>query len=470
MPFSNPSQAVILGAGPAGLGAAYEMARTGIPGTVVEQHDRVGGLCRTLESEGYRFDIGGHRFLSRCPEINRLWREVLGPELGLKGRKSRIYYKGKFYDYPLKPWGVLRKIGVYETGRSILSYLAAQLKPGLDEDHFEGWMIRRFGRRLYENFFRSYTEKVWGIPCTELSSDWASQRIQQLSLHRLVTQAFSQKGNQKIKSLSESFLYPRLGPGQFCERLRELAEAGGILFSLNAAVREIHHDGSRIQYVIVQTPQGWQRVAGEFFLSSIPLSEFVMCLRPQAPRDVIRAAESLRFRSFISVNLIFDRPEIFEDHWLYIHTPQIRAGRVQNFKNWSDAMVPDPDKTSLGVEYFVTKGDDLWSMCDEDLIRFAVDEMDKLGLVGREHFVKGFVVCVSDAYPVYQPGYQECAGRIRTFLEGFVNLQVMGRAGLFRYNNTDHALLTGLYGARNLRGGAHDLWSVDPDRLTVPVL
>lgn len=457
-------KAVILGAGPAGLAAAYELTRGLSDCQVVEKSATAGGLCRTLSFDQFLFDIGGHRFLSRSAEVNALWQEILGDELLVKTRKSRIYFRGRFFDYPLRPLDALKKLGFWEAARCIGSYARAQTLPAQEGDSFESWMVRRFGRRLYENFFKTYTEKVWGIPCSELSSDWAEQRIQQLTLRQAIGRALFPAQKKAIKTLTDTFYYPRRGPGQFFDRLREKSESAGADFFFGRDVREIHTQGSEVVRVETVTqdgePETWK---GDAFLASLPLSLLVFKMRPLPPEDILKAAASLRFRSFIAVNLVFEGTQLFDDQWIYLHSPAVKAGRLQNYKNWSEGMVPDSSKTSLGMEYFVSEGDELWRYDEQDMVELALRELEILGLASRKQFVKGFTVRVPNAYPVYGPGYETSVLKIRRYVERFKNLQVMGRAGLFRYNNSDHAILTGLFAARNMRGAGHDLWSVDPD-------
>lgn len=459
-------KAVILGAGPAGVTAAHELSSQGIECDVIEREKTAGGLCRTLNYDGYLFDIGGHRFLSRSVEVNALWQSVLGEDLLTRQRKSRIFYRGNFFDYPLRPWDALKKMGVAGTLKSLASYTAAQLRPPQDLASFENWMIRRFGRHLYESFFKTYTEKVWGISCRELSSDWADQRIQQLSLFKAVIQAFTPRANKRIKSLTEAFGYPRQGPGQFYDRLRERCEQKGASFHFKSAVKKIICDGSRIQAVVVADRDGQTReFSGDHYLASIPITSLIRAFEPEVPANIREAVGNLGFRAFISVNLIYNVKDLFDDNWIYLHSPDVYAGRIQNYKNWSPEMVPLPDTTSLGVEYFCSPGDRLWRLNERDMIQLAVDELEQLGIVERKKYVKGFCVRVAHAYPIYQPGYREALQQIHGYLSNFKNLQMMGRAGLFRYNNSDHAILTGLNAARNVMGEQHDLWTIDPDRV-----
>ncbi|MBU3759120.1 MAG: NAD(P)/FAD-dependent oxidoreductase [Candidatus Omnitrophica bacterium] len=455
------------GAGPAGLAAAYELSRAGLPCDVIEKSSSPGGLCRTLNRDGFLFDIGGHRFLSRSEEVNALWRLILGDDLLTRRRKSRIHFRGRFFDYPLRPLNALSRLGPMESALCAASYARARLFPPKDISSFESWMIRRFGRRLYENFFKTYTEKVWGIPCSELSSDWAEQRIQKLTLRQAVLRSLLPASGPGIKTLSDSFLYPRLGPGQFMEGLRLKAEDQGCVFSFGRDVREICVSGQSVLSVSTVDRDGvFQTWEAENFLCSLPLPLIVRKLRPMPPDEILDAAASLKFRSFIAVNLVFDSPDLFDDQWIYLHSPSVRAGRLQNYKNWSPGMVPDPSKTSLGAEYFVTEGDDVWRMDDSALIGLALGELSRLGIADTSRFISGFTVRVAHAYPVYNPGYDRAVARIRDYLSRYRNFQVMGRAGLFRYNNSDHALLTGLRAARNIGGASYDLWNVDPDAET----
>lgn len=455
---------MIIGAGPAGLACAHELARAGIAALVIDRNSEAGGLLRTLVRDDFLFDIGGHRFLSKSDEVNDLWKEILGEDLLRVKRRSRILYRKKYFEYPLKISNVLKELGPLETLRSLASYLASRTFASCDGKNFEGWMIKRFGRRLYETFFKTYTEKVWGIPCCEISSDWASQRMQGLSLGQAVLRALFPGGEPRFKTLSDEFLYPVLGPGMFCEKLKERTESKGTRYLLETDVKEVHYHGDRVTQLVVQTRDEPEKVIrGDMFFSCIPLSLLVWKLRPSIPEAVLSAAAMLKFRSFVSVYLIVDAESLFPDNWIYLHSPEVKAARIQNYKNWSSRMVPDPTKTSLGVEYFVTEGDDIWNLGNAELIDLAAGELQRLGLVSSKALVSGFVARVPNAYPVYSPGYQGAVARIRSFLSSFRNLRVMGRAGLFRYNNSDHALLTGICAARNSMGAGYDLWSLDID-------
>jgi protoporphyrinogen oxidase len=462
-PFTSP-KAVVLGAGPAGLACAWELSRHKISTTVVDQNPQAGGLLRAIALDGYHFDIGGHRFLSKSEEVNQLWKEILGPELLHVKRRSRILYRGKYFEYPLQVRNALGNLGPLETLRCIASYLSSKFFPQQAEGHFETWMVRRFGRRLYELFFRTYTEKVWGIPCSALSGDWADQRIQDFSLGKALRDAIKITGRSGCKTLSDDFVYPVLGPGLFCEKLQQQIESNKGHFDFQTSVEKVYHQGGKILHLETRCPDGkTETLRGDHFFASIPLRHLIEKLQPSAPEAVLKAAHELTFRSFMVVFLILDIKNLFPDQWLYIHDPEIKAGRIQNYKNWSAAMVPNNSTTSLGMEYFINQGDATWNLTDKQMTDLAVEELVRLGFDVRSKLLKSLVVRVPDAYPIYSSSYRENLAVLQGFLASITNLQVMGRAGLFRYNNSDHALLTGLYAARNLLGEKHDLWTLDPD-------
>jgi protoporphyrinogen oxidase len=462
--FLSGKKILILGAGPAGLSAAYELATRNIPAVVLEKNPQAGGLLRTLRRNGFLLDIGGHRFLSRNPEINALWLKLLGSNLLRVKRKSSLFYRGQYFSYPLKAFDVLKKFGPWETLRCLASYLVSKIFPASDPARFEGWMIRRFGRRLYSIFFKAYTEKVWGIPCSELSGDWADQRIQNVSLGKTVRKAVKLARTDRFKTFAEDFFYPAFGPGQLCDALREAAEKKNCLYRLGLSVEEIRHSGNKVTDILVCDPAGKKEILpGDFFLSSLPVPELIRKFRPLPPPLVLAAANGLTFRSFIVVYLILEVENLFPDQWLYVHDPEVRIGRIQNYKNWSGSMVPDPSKTSLGIEYFAKEGDSFWNLSDADLRNLALSELAKLGFSVKDRLLDSFVARIPNAYPLYAPNYREHLSALRAYLETFPNLQTLGRGGLFRYDNIDHAMLTGLAAARNLLGERHDLWALDPD-------
>jgi protoporphyrinogen oxidase len=461
---------VIAGGGPAGLTSAYELTKHGHPCVVLESEKHlVGGISRTDTYKGYRFDIGGHRFFSKSEEVNQLWHEILGDELIVRDRLSRIYYDRKFFYYPLKPFDALRKLGIFRSTRMVLSYIKARLRPIRPERSYEDWLVNRFGRLLFNTFFKTYTEKVWGMSTDTISPDWAAQRVKGLDLYRTVLNAFlggrKTKNGEVIKTLIDRFQYPRLGPGQMWEAARDKVKAGGSAVHMDAAVELVEHDGSSVTSFVTRDAKGRRtRYLGHHFVSTLPVRSLIRAMRPAAPPEVVAAAESLRYRDFLTVVLIVDKPETFPDNWIYIHEPQVKLGRVQNFKNWSPAMVPDPSKSSLGLEYFCFEGDDLWTMPDADLIALGRREIDAIGLVRAEDVVDGCVVRMPKAYPVYDEAYQTHLATIRAWLKMFSNLELAGRNGMHKYNNQDHSMMTALLAARNILGlGNFDTWKVNTD-------
>jgi protoporphyrinogen oxidase len=459
---------VIIGAGPAGLTAAYELCKLHSPykAIVLEESSQVGGIARTEVYKGYRFDIGGHRFFTKVKEVNDLWHEVCGEEFLVRQRLSRIYYRQKFFDYPLKPFSALWTIGPYETVRIALSYLKWQVLPNPIEENFEQWVMNRFGGRLFQHFFRTYTEKVWGIPCAEIRADWAEQRIKNLSLKEAVFSSFS--GKSRSASLIEQFHYPRLGPGMMWEMFRDRVVERGNEVRMNSRVIRILNRGDTIDAVEVrqdtETGPATYTLKGSEFISSMPLAELVQAMDPPAPEAVRKAARHLKYRDFLIVVLILDKAEPFADNWIYVHSPEQRVGRIQNFRAWSPDLVPDPSRSSIGMEYFCDSGSELWEMEDSELTELASRELAQLGLATRESVVDGTVIRQEKAYPVYDRGYRHALDQIRGWLDGFKNLQVVGRNGMHRYNNQDHSMLTAMLAARNIMGEAHDLWDVNVER------
>jgi protoporphyrinogen oxidase len=459
---------VILGAGPAGLTAAYELVKHGAPVCVVEQDSKyVGGIARTVEHRGYRFDIGGHRFFSKSQEVEDLWTELMGDEMLTRDRLSRIYYEGRYYDYPLKPFNALRNLGVRETVLCLSSYAAAQIRPHPDPKTLDAWVSNQFGERLFRIFFKTYTEKVWGMPCSELSADWAAQRIKGLDLATVVKNAILPKPRSKdrqkvVKTLIDRFRYPRLGPGQMWERVAAyLGEAGYPIRMGEKAVKLNRSEGGLTS---VETDSG-TTIDGSAFVSSLPIRKLVEIIDPALPEEATRAAASLRYRDFLTVALVIDAKEMFPDNWVYIHDPGVKVGRLQNFKNWSPDMVPDASKTCIGLEYFCFEGDGLWSSSDEELVELAKSELAQLGLCRPEQVLDGAVVRVPKAYPVYDDEYTTHVETIRRHLAAEVpNLHLVGRNGMHKYNNQDHSMMTALIAARNILGlDRRDPWKVNAD-------
>jgi protoporphyrinogen oxidase len=469
------SRVIVIGGGPAGLTAAVEVGRLGVPVTVLERDRLVGGIARTESYKGYRFDIGGHRFFTKIGEVEKFWHDLLGPDFITRPRISRIFYQGKFYDYPLKPMNALSNLGIPTAVAAVLSYAQSQLFPYPREDTFEEWVSNRFGKKLYGIFFKTYTEKVWGIPCSEIRAEWAAQRIQGLSLPVAVWNMFfgPGKGKDVVKTLIEQFEYPRFGPGMMWERAAEFVVKQGGEVCLQTEVVSLRHTSGRVTEVVIRSVAGepahnngarTEIVTGDAFISSMPISELLNKLDPMPPPEVLAAANGLSYRDFISVVLIVRQPNLFPDNWIYIHSPEVRVGRIQNFKNWSPEMVPDPQMTAVGLEYFSTVGDDLWRMSDADLIELGKREMDSIGLLRAVDVVDGTVVRQLKAYPVYNGTYAGYLATLKDYLAGLTNLQTVGRNGLHKYNNQDHSMLTAMLAVRNLAGERHDLWNVNTER------
>jgi protoporphyrinogen oxidase len=458
---------VVIGAGPAGLTAALQLAQAGIPVLVVEASQRVGGLAQTIDYKGFRFDIGGHRFFTKVPAVRDLWRSMLGPDFLQRPRLSRIFFEGKYFDYPLKPIEALLNLGLCRSIVILLSYLWVKIRPVHPEMSFEDWVTNRFGRRLYRIFFETYTEKVWGVPCRTISARWGAQRIQGLSLRTAVTNMvvpWLNRPSSQVKSLINEFEYPRLGPGMMWEAFAARIEQLGGSVLLNARVTALLHDDRAVHAVEIEHNDGRFRQAASNVVSSMALTHLVKSLGSAVPSGVQQAAQGLKYRDFITVAVVVDHPYVFPDNWIYVHDPAVKVGRIQNFKNWSPDMVPDPSKTCLGMEYFCTAGDDIWSRSNDQLVELAKTELGVIGLVDPGLVIDGCVVRVPRAYPIYDEDHGESLSAIRGYVGGFRNLQTIGRNGTHTYNNQDHSMVMGMLAVRNLFGEEHDLWAIDrPD-------
>ncbi len=461
MTHDTSQTTLVLGGGPAGLTAGYLLGQANRSALVFEADDQVGGIAKTVERDGYRFDLGGHRFFTKSIEVDTLWHEVLGDEFLRRPRMSRIYWNNRYLDYPLRGPDVIRKLGPVELARCMGSYARAAVRRNKVDDSLEDWVSNRFGRRLFELFFKSYTEKVWGVPTTEIRAEWAAQRIKGLSFFSAARAAFFGNKDDKVKSLISEFNYPRFGPGQMWEAMRAAIEEQGGEVRLDARVDSMELEGGRITSVVVA---GEAYESPEAVISSLPLREVVEMISPAAPQEVIDAARGLRYRDFLTVALVLDGADPFPDNWIYIHEPGVRVGRIQNFRSWSPWMVPDPDKACVGLEYFCFAGDDLWTMDDDALVALAAQELEQLRLASASRVDRGFAIRVPKAYPIYDADYAERVATIRDWLDGIENLQQVGRNGLHRYNNSDHSMLTAMRAVDNLLTGAHhDIWAVNAE-------
>jgi protoporphyrinogen oxidase len=471
--MTGPNTSVVcIGAGPAGLTAAYLLAKQGAQVTVLEQDPTyVGGISRTATYKGFSFDIGGHRFFSKSAQVNALWTELLEKDFLDRPRKSRIYYRGQLFDYPLRAFDALSKLGVFEAARCVLSYLKVKLSPAGEEKTFEQWVTKRFGTRLFRIFFKTYTEKVWGMKCSEISADWAAQRIKGFSLitaiwHALLPKAAAGSGDKVIKTLINSFRYPRRGPGMLWEEAARRIGAMGGQVLMGRRVSGLSHDGAGWTVVTRAADGTEQRIPCGHVISSMPMRELVTALGTDTRSDLSHAAQNLRYRDFLTVALVVKDRNVFDDNWIYIHEPGVKVGRIQNYKSWSPEMVPDASLNCYGLEYFCFEGDGVWSASDAELIKLASDELVSLKLAERADIVDGTVVRQPKAYPVYDEGYQARVETIRQELETrYPSLHLVGRNGMHKYNNQDHAMMTAMLTVENIRLGrrAFDVWRVNQD-------
>jgi protoporphyrinogen oxidase len=461
---------VIIGAGPAGLTAAYMLTKRGVSATVLEADTIVGGISRTTERDGWRFDIGGHRFFTKVKAVEDLWFEILGKDdFLLRSRSSRIYYRGKFYDYPIVPMNALRNLGFVEAVRCVASYLWVRIHPPKDKSTLEGFVASRFGWRLYRHFFKTQSEKVWGVPCTEIQADWGAQRIKNLSLFRAVWEALKPKGlrrrtdkSKQVTSLIEAFHYPKFGPGMMWERCTELVTAQGAKVVFDAKVQKIEHRDGRAVAVVATTDGTDSRYECTEVVSSMPIGALLRSMDPPVPAEVIGAADALRYRDFMTVALVVPEADGFPDNWIYINDADVEVGRIQNFGQWSPYLVKD-GRTCLGLEFFVNEGDHMWTKSDDDLIEQGKRELEQIGLVDASHVEAGYVVRMPKAYPMYDAVYKENVATLAAWLsEHTPNVYPVGRNGMHRYNNQDHSMYTAMLSVENiLDGTGHDIWNVN---------
>lgn len=461
------NEVLILGAGPAGLSCAHGLCERSVCPIVWERHEQVGGLCRTIPYKGFKFDVGPHRFFTRNDEVDGLWHSAGGADILSVKRLTRILYRNHLFRYPLQPLDALRGLGIGTSVGALFSYIRQRATSSkIPPAHFEDWVIREFGKVLYEIFFKTYTEKVWGIPCAQIAAEWASQRIKGLDLGKALLYAVMPFLNrkQRVKSLIDEFDYPRLGAGQVYEKMAQGVVQGGGSIVLGATAHMITHDGNRVTYVEGLDSKGRFGCHVEHLFSSIPLTEFVMKLRPMAPERVLDAVRALYYRDHITVNLIVRRASVFPDNWVYVHSPEVRMARIASYGNFSTEMLTSPSKSALSVEYFTFAHEDLWRMGDSELVELATEELCRVGLVREDEVEDGFVLREKDAYPTYFTKYRQHLDIVKDYLAVFKNVMVMGRGGMYRYNNQDHSILSGLLAARNYCGEQHDLWEINEEK------
>jgi len=470
----NDSTVAVIGAGPAGLTAAYLLSKAGVKVSVLEADpELVGGIARTARYKGYHFDIGGHRFFSKSKEVEDLWTELLPHDMLDRPRSSRIFYRGKLFSYPLKAIEALLKLGILESFLCVLSYAKARLFPVRDPKNFEDWVSNQFGKRLFSIFFKTYTEKVWGMSCKEISADWAAQRIKGLSLASAIWNALLPKRKPRdkskvIKTLIDSFRYPRKGPGMLWEACADkIRAAGGEIVMGHRVVACSYDERGETWTVTHQDATGARHTtAARHVISSAPLRDLARGLEPGLSTKAAAAASKLKYRDFLTVVLILKDKDLFDDNWIYIHDPSVRMGRIQNFKSWSPEMVPDPSMCCYGLEYFCFEGDELWTAKDGDLVELGKRELEKIGLAAAADIIDGCVVRQAKAYPVYDDDYAANVEALRTELEErFPTLHVVGRNGMHKYNNQDHAMMTAMLCVKNILAGKRvfDVWNVNQD-------
>ena len=463
MAVCDEAPVVIAGAGPGGLTAAYLLTKQGAHPVVLESEDQVGGISRTVVRDGWRFDLGGHRFFTKVPEVEALWHEILpAGDFMLRPRMSRIYYGGKYYDYPLKAVNALRNLGLWEALLCGLSYVWARIRPPKDESNYENWLVKRFGWRLYRTFFKTYTEKVWGVPVSDMPADWAAQRVKNLDLRKAVINSILPKrGQTEITTLIEEFQYPKYGPGMMWEVCADKVQAAGGTLEMRARLTGITvEDGAAVAASYLQG--GIEHtVAASHVISTMPMRELVHTITPPPPAEVVAAADDLHYRDYLTVALIVPESRSFPDNWIYIHATNVEVGRIQNYGSWSPYLVKD-GRTCLGLEYFVFEGDDMWNTPDDELIALGTKELVSLGLAAEGDVERGYVVRVPKAYPYYDFSYKANVETIRKWIEAEApNIHPVGRNGMHKYNNQDHSMYTAMLTVENLFGAMHDIWSVN---------
>jgi protoporphyrinogen oxidase len=469
-PAKDPDTAeravIVIGAGPAGLTSAFQLHKYDVTSTILEADEQVGGISRTATRDGWRFDIGGHRFFTKVREVEELWHEILPDEdFLLRPRKSRIYYGGKFYDYPLKAMNALGNLGFVEATRCVASYAWARVRPPKDQTNLEGWVVARFGWRLYRALFKTYNEKLWGVDVSEIQADWAAQRIKNLSLSGAIINAVLPRRKQTdITSLIEEFQYPKYGPGMMWETCRDKVVAQGSKVVMQTKVTKIRHADGKAFAVTAETPDGGStEYPCTDVISSMPISALLQSMDPPVPSEVRAAADDLHYRDFLTVALVVPADKVpWDDNWIYIHAPEVNVGRIQNFGSWSPFLVKD-GRNVLGMEYFVFEGDNLWDSDDDKLVELAKRELAEIGLMQPEFVEAGYVVRQAKAYPFYDEHYRANVNVLRGWLESSAaNVHPVGRNGMFRYNNQDHSMFTAMLTVENMvNGGHHDIWNVN---------
>jgi protoporphyrinogen oxidase len=460
----NKFDVIVFGAGPAGVTAALKLARNGKSVLVFDKDSKIGGISKTIDFNGFLFDLGPHRFFTKSKEVNDLWKETLGEDFLPVNRLTRIYYNNKFFFYPLKPLNAFFGLGLFSSLHIIASYVWIRLFPYKEEKSYEQWVTNRFGSKLYRTFFKTYNEKLWGIPCNKMEASWVAQRIKGLSLKSAIKNALFPDKSGNLKTLIDQFHYPKYGAGMMYEKMAEIAKENGANFELETEVVKISSEENQIKSVTVKKKDGQENeYFADHFLSSIPITHLVKRMNPSAEKEISDAADSLKFRSTIMINLTYNAKNPFPDNWIYVHSAEAKTGRIGSPKNMSRFTSPDENKTPLCLEYWCNENDALWKMSDEELLNLGVQDLDVLNLAKKDDFIDGFVARVPKTYPLQDGTEVKNIEIIRDYLDKIKNLQPIGRYGMFKYNNMDHSILTGLYAAENILGKDHDIWEVNAD-------
>ena len=461
--MDEKNKVFFLGGGPASLAGGLELVKKGYFVTILEREGKVGGISKTINYKGYRFDVGGHRFFTKSEEVMRLWGDILGDDFRKTPRLSRIYYNKKFFMYPIQIGDTFKKAGITTSLACLYSFVLYRLMPIRHEKSFADWVTNRFGKKLFNMFFLSYTEKVWGISTKILSADWAAQRIQGLSLWEVIKNAIFKPTN-KAKTLIDEFYYPKYGSGMMYEKIAEKIESLGGKIIKNQQITDICLENGNVVFAKTKNQNGNEECFyGDHFVSSVPLPDTIRFIDPKIDSSD-EISKHLQFRDFLSVNLIIDQKDLFPDNWIYVHDPIVKMGRIQNFKNFSPDMTPLPEHSPIGCEYFCNQGDILWNTSDQELIDLAKNELEKMGLIKKDSLIDGNVYRMRDAYPVYMDDYQDWISKAKKAIEPISNLQAIGRGGMFRYNNMDHSILSGIFAARNIMGDNLNLWEINEEK------
>ena len=461
-------KAIIMGAGPAGLTAAYELIRNNIKPVIIEKDSVVGGIARTVKYKEYRFDIGGHRFFTKNEEVEKLWEDILGEDFLTRNRLSRWYYNKKFFNYPINPLEILKIFGLQESAKIIASYAKAKIFPK-KEKNIEDWYINQFGEYLAKPFFIDFNKKLWGVPCNKLNMDFGKQRVKGVSFYSIIKEHVKKIlriNREDVKSLISKFRYPKYGPGMMWEEMKRKIEKKGGKFLMESEVVSINHENNKIVSVTVKNKNKKKNIPGKYFLSSIPLKELIMKMNPKPEAEIVKAAESLKFRAFVAVALVLNKEKIFPDTWIYTHDKGMACIRIQNFNNWSPFLVPK-GKTCLGFEYTCNFNDEFWNLDDEGIRKIAIEDLEKAGFAEKKEVVDSKIIRLKDVYPVYTLDYKEKVSIIKRYIDkfnkNFKNIQPIGRGGMHKYNNMDHSMMTALLAARNILGKEYDIWKVNTD-------